>query len=174
MRLGVTFAFACAVFAFAAPGQAAINVGVADDLPVGQPDGGAASVALMNDVGLKEVRLSVLWDSSRPTTIANQAQIAGVLQVATLRGVNVVFSVAPLKARSITVPGANVQFVAFLNQVARTFPTVKNIIVGNEPNQPRFWQPQFDSRGRNVSGAAYEALLANSYDALKGVDPRSM
>ena len=170
-RLGITFAFACAVLAFAAPGQAAINVGVADDLPVGQPDGGAASVALMNDVGLKEVRLSVLWDSTQPTTIVNQAQIEAVVQVATLRGVNVVFSVAPLKARSITVPGANAQFVAFLDQVAQTFPTVKNIIVGNEPNQPRFWQPQFDSRGRNVSGAAYEALLASSYDALKAVDP---
>jgi len=170
-RLGVILAFACAAFAFAAPGQAALNVGVADDLPVGQPDGGAASVALMNDVGLKEVRLSVLWDSAQPTTIVNQAQIGAVLQVATLRGVNVVFSVAPLKARSITAPGANAQFVAFLDQVARTFPTVKSIIVGNEPNQPRFWQPQFDSRGRNVSGGAYEALLASSYDALKAVDP---
>ena len=99
MRLGVIFAFACAALAFAAPGQAAINVGVADDLPVGQPDGGAASFALMNDVGLKEVRLSVLWDSTQPTTIANKAQIEAVLPVATLRGVNVVFSVAPLKAR---------------------------------------------------------------------------
>ena len=87
-RVGVTFAFACSALAFAAPGQAAINVGVADDLPVGQPDGGAASFALMNDVGLKEIRLSVLWDSSQPTTIANQAQIEAVLPVATLRGVN--------------------------------------------------------------------------------------
>jgi hypothetical protein len=170
-RLGVTFAFACAALVLAAPGQAAINVGVADDHPVGQADGGAAFFALMSDVGLKEVRLSVLWDASQPTTIVNQAEIAAVLPVATLRGVNVVFSVAPLKARSIGVPGANAQFVAFVEQVARTFPTVKNIIVGNEPNQPRFWQPQFDSRGRNVSGAAYQGLLAASYDTLKAVDP---
>lgn len=45
------------------------------------------------------------------------------------------------------------------------------MIVGNEPNQPRFWQPQFDSGGHGVSGAAYEALLARGYDALKEVDP---
>jgi hypothetical protein len=96
-RLGVTFAFACAALAFAAPGQAATKVGVADDLPVGQPDGGAASFALMNDVGLKELRLSVLWDSTQPTTIVNRAQIEAVVPVATLRGVNIVFSVAPLK-----------------------------------------------------------------------------
>jgi hypothetical protein len=170
-RLGVLIAFACAALALAAPSQAAVNVGVADDHPVGQPDGGAAFFALMNDLGMKEVRLSVLWDASQPTTIANQAEITAVLPVATLRGMNVVFSVAPLKARSIAVPGANAQFVAFVEQVARTFPTVKNLIVGNEPNQPRFWQPQFDARGRNVSGAAYQALLASSYDALKAIDP---
>ncbi len=63
------------------------------------------------------------------------------------------------------------QFVAFLEHVARTFPTVKNVIVGNEPNQSRFWQPQFDARGNGASGAAFEALLARSYDALKSVDP---
>src|SRR5687767_112661 len=170
-RLGVTFAFACAALVLAAPGQAAVNVGVADDQPLGHPDGGTAFFALMNDLGMKEVRLSVLWDATEPTTIAHQAQIEAVLPVATLRGMNVVFSVAPLKARSIAVPGANTQFVAFLEQVARTYPTVKDIIVGNEPNQPRFWQPQFDARGRNVSGAAYQALLARSYDALKAIDP---
>ena len=170
-QFGVTLALACAALGVAAPAQAAISVGVADDHPVGRADGGAAFFALMNDVGLKEVRLSVLWDASRPQTIENQAQIEAVLPMAALRGVNVVFSVAPLRARSIAVPGAHAQFVAFLTQVARTFPTVDDVIVGNEPNQPRFWQPQFDARGRNVSGAAYARLLAASYDALKAVDP---
>jgi hypothetical protein len=169
--LGVTFALACACLALTSPAQAGVSIGVADDHPVGMPDGGAAFFAVMNDVGLREVRLSVLWDASQPTTIVNQAQIESVLPVATLRGVKVVFSIAPVTARSITAPGGADRFVAFVEQVARTFPTVKDVIVGNEPNQPRFWQPQFDSRGRNVSGAAYEALLARTYDALKGVDP---
>ncbi|MEK6276047.1 MAG: hypothetical protein AABM30_12045 [Actinomycetota bacterium] len=170
-RLAVTFALACAGFALASPAQAAITVGVTDGHPIGQPDGGAAFFALMNDVGLQEVRFSVPWDATQPLTIPNQSQIESVLPVATLRGIKVVFSVAPAKARSITVPGASAQFVAYLDLVARTFPTVKDIVVGNEPNQPRFWQPQFDLNGRGVSGAAYEALLAQSYDALKAVDP---
>src|SRR5262249_19354982 len=38
-------------------------------------------------------------------------------------------------------------------------------------NQPRFWQPQFSTSGAALSGAAYEPLLAASYDALKSVDP---
>ena len=45
------------------------------------------------------------------------------------------------------------------------------VIIGNEPNQPRFWQPQFNLDGSPASPAAYESLLARSYDALKGVDP---
>ncbi len=172
-RLAVTFALACAAFGLAsAPAQASISVGVADDHPVGTPDGGAAFFAVMNDVGLREVRLTVNWDATQPTTIANQAQIESVLPVAALRGVRVVFSVTPTKARAITAsPDAAAQFDAFLQLVARTFPTVKDVIVGNEPNQPHFWQPQFDANGRSVSGAAYEALLAGGYDALKAVDP---
>ncbi|HEY7148792.1 MAG TPA: hypothetical protein VH420_05035 [Gaiellaceae bacterium] len=170
-RFTVTLVLACAALVVAAPGQAAINVGVADDHPVGTADGGAAFFAVMNDVGLREVRLSVLWDPTQPTTIVNQASIDAVLPVATLRGVKIVFSVAPLKARAMADPASAGKFVAFVEQVARTHPTVKDVIVGNEPNQPRFWQPQFDSRGRNVSGAAYEAVLAASYDVLKAVDP---
>ena len=103
-RLAVTFALACAAFALASPAQAALTVGVADDRPLGAPDSGAAFFTLMNDVGLREVRLSVLWDATQPMTIVNQAQIESVLPVATLRGMKVVFSVAPLKARSISVP----------------------------------------------------------------------
>jgi hypothetical protein len=171
-RLALTSALACSAFALAGPAQAALSVGVADDRPLGQPDSGAAYFALMNDVGLREVRLSVKWDATQPTTIENQAQIESVLPVATLRGIRVVFSVTPLKARAITAsPEASAQFVAFVQLVARTFPTVKDVIVGNEPNQPRFWQPQYDARGRGVSGAAFESLLARSYDALKEVDP---
>ena len=171
-RLGVMFALACVSLALVGPAQAALSVGVVDDSPVGTADGGAAFFALMNDVGLREVRLSLRWDPAAPTTIENQAQISSVLPVATLRGVKVVLSVAPAKARSITdSPGASAQFAAFLTQVARTFPTVKDVIVGNEPNQPRFWQPQFDANGKGVSGAAFEPLLAAGYDALKAVDP---
>jgi hypothetical protein len=171
-RLAVTFALACASLALVGPAQAGLRVGVADDHPVGTPDNGAAFFALMNDVGLNEVRLSVKWDETQPATIMNRAEIESVLPVATLRGVRVIFSVTPLRARAITAtPEASTQFVAFLQLVARSFPTVKDIIVGNEPNQPFFWQPQFDASGRGVSAAAYEALLARGYDALKEVDP---
>ena len=142
-RLAVTFALACAALALVGPAQAGLTVGVADDHPVGQGDNGAAFFTLMNDVGLSEVRLTVNWDATQPTTIMHRSEIDSVLPVATLRGVRVIFSIRPLQARSITdTPEASDQFVAYLEQVARAFPAVKDMIVGNEPNQSRFWQPQ--------------------------------
>ena len=171
-RLALTFALACATLALVSPAQAGLTVGVADDHPLGQPDQGAAFFTLMNDVGLSEVRLTVNWDATQPTTIMHQEQIESVLPVAALRGVRVIFSIRPLQARSITeTPAASDGFVAFLEHVARTFPTVNDVIVGNEPNQSRFWQPQFGPTGNGASGAAFEALLARSYDRLKSVDP---
>ena len=45
-------------------------------------------------------------------------------------------------------------------------------MIGNEPNQPRFWLPQFSTpSGKALAAAAYLPFLARSYDALKAVDP---
>jgi hypothetical protein len=172
LKLATAFAFAAVSLVLAAPANADIEVGAVDDRPAGTADGGAAFFALMNDVGLKELRFTVRWDPESPTTIPHEPQLAAMIPVATLRGIQVVFSVQPLKARSIadTADGP-AQFALFTQQLMRAFPTVKDVIVGNEPNQSRFWQPQFDSRGRSAAPAAYLEVLARSYDALKGLDP---
>ncbi len=88
------------------------------------------------------------------------------------QGVRIVFAVYPETATGITgTPNGQNLFVDFLTRVARTYPQVTKIIVGNEPNQPRFWQPQFNADRTGAAGAAYESLLAQSYDALKAVNP---
>jgi hypothetical protein len=48
---------------------------------------------------------------------------------------------------------------------------VRTWIGPNEPNQPRFWRPQFTRGCANASGPAYAAALGAMYDALKSVDP---
>jgi hypothetical protein len=45
------------------------------------------------------------------------------------------------------------------------------VIVGNEPNLNRFWLPQFALDGTSAAPAAYLALLARTYDALKAASP---
>jgi hypothetical protein len=172
MKPAAFFALACASLAFAGPAKAGIGVGVADDTLLGHADGGAAFVGVMNDIGLRELRIPLTWDSRRPATIVHEPQIHALMPVATLRGVRIAFSFQARNAQALSSsPEAQAEFIAFMQKAARSYPTVRDIIVGNEPNQPRFWQPQFDAQGRNVSARAYGALLAASYDALKEVDP---
>ncbi|HEX7256291.1 MAG TPA: hypothetical protein VF236_10225 [Gaiellaceae bacterium] len=150
---------------------AAVDVGVVDDYGIA-PTNSPAFFDSLAALGMRENRLSISWDSEAPTTIPNQYALEQYVAIATLRGIRIVFAVAPTKATAITSnPGAAGAFAAFLTQLARAFPTVKDYVVGNEPNQPRFWQPQFNRRGQPLAPAAYYALLARSYDALKGVDP---
>jgi hypothetical protein len=149
----------------------AVDVGVVDDFGIAPSNspGFFDSLALL---GMRENRLSITWDPAAPTTIPNQSALEQYVALATLRGVRIVFAVAPAKANAITSdPRAAGAYAAFLQQLARTFPPVKDFVVGNEPNQPRFWQPQFSRRGQPLSPTAYYGLLARSYDALKSVDP---
>lgn len=161
-----------AALAFAELSAGGIVVGVADDTGKYASDGGAWFYSEMNSVGLTENRISVLWDPLQPTTIVDQEFLDRSLPVAAEHGIRVTFSVYPARARAIaSSPTARDEFVAFLQLLAHTYPQVKDFIVGNEPNQPRFWQPQFNRSRSGVAGAAYETLLAQSYDALKAVDP---
>jgi hypothetical protein len=160
-----------AAFVLAGNAAADVQIGVADDLGF-HADTSAWFFDSLGELGMRENRVSVPFDATAPTTIQNQAALDLYVPLASLRGVEVVFSVAPAKAKTVAESPNAVQLYAdYVALLARTYPTVKSFIVGNEPNQPRFWQPQFDSAGRNVSGGSYFALLAAAYDALKAVDP---
>jgi hypothetical protein len=148
----------------------AMDVGVVDDYGIA-PDNAPWFFDSLAELGMRENRVSIAWDPEAPTTIQRQQELELYVTLATLRGVRVVFAVTPAKARSITAAPRNAgQYAAFLQQLARTFPSVRDYVIGNEPNQPRFWQPQFGRRGEPLSPAAYYSLLARSYDALKAVD----
>jgi len=181
--LHLTAAIAAVVSALALAGGASAEVrfGVADDGGKYADDGGASFFSILNAAGLQANRITVLWDPTDGTdgrTIREAGFLDRALPVAALRGVDVVLSVYPAKAKVFAVDTQKRidLFAEFLQIVARRYPTVKTFIVGNEPNQPRFWQPQFlpDGRGghRAVAGALYERLLAAGYDALKAVDPK--
>jgi hypothetical protein len=160
-----------AVLALASNASGDLQIGVADDLGI-YADQSAWFFDSLGELGMQENRVSVPFDASAPTTIQHQAALDLYLPLATLRGVRVVFSIAPTKARALTgSPAAARQYAEYVALLARTYPTVKDFIIGNEPNQPRFLQPQFNSAGVNVAPAAYFSMLAAAYDALKAVDP---
>jgi hypothetical protein len=54
----------------------------------------------------------------------------------------------------------------------RQVPTIREYIIGNEPNLNRYWLPQFGTNGEDVAAPAYVRLLARAYDAMKAADPK--
>jgi hypothetical protein len=164
---------AALIAASALPGAAGagLGVGVTDDLGRDSPDGGAAFVSTLGDLGFSENRVSVVWNPDNPTTIPQRAQLDRFVPRAAAAGIRVVLAVYPGRPTAIADnPAATNQFAAFVADLARTYPQVTDFVVGNEPNQPMFWRPQF-ATGTPVACASYEPLLAASYDALKAVNP---
>ena len=149
-RLAVLACLLVSALTFTGGASAALRIGVADDLGR-SPDQSGWFLDSLGELGMSENRITVNFDPSAPTTIPDQWQLDLYVPLATLRGVRPVFSVSPTRARAVAenpnTPQLYAQYVALL---ARRYPTVKDFIIGNEPNQPRFWQPQFGSSGRNV------------------------
>jgi hypothetical protein len=161
---------ACAIACLAVVGSASggpLKVGAADDTGKYAGDCGLAFYGQMNDIGFSVDRVAVLWDETQPATIVEQGFLDRTVPCAAQKGIKLVFDVFPLHPTAISADplGRSAQFVAWLQKVAQRYPTVTSVIVGNEPNVNRFWQPV-------ASGPAqFEALLALSYDALKTVNP---
>ncbi len=159
MKKGFTitrFATVCAVLlaalAAAGPARADLIVGVADDGGKIAPDGGDWFLSQMREVGLQENRITVAWDPENPTAIHERERLDRYIPKAAASGIRIMLLISPSRARALAGSRTAVaQFVAFVTQVARTYPQVKDIAVGNEPNQPRFWQPQFSNTGKSLA-----------------------
>jgi hypothetical protein len=68
-------------------------------------------------------------------------------------------------------PEARDEFASYAAAIVRAHAALRDVIVANEPNLNRFWLPQFELDGSSAAPAAYLALLARTYDALKAVSP---
>jgi len=158
--------------ASAAEEQPGVVFGVSDDRGKYDDDGGEWFFSELRQTGLTANKMTVNWDPAYPLEIREKAFLDRSIPWATAQGVHLSFGIHVGKARAITSsPRAIDQFIEWLQLVARTYPQVTEFVVGNEPNLTRFWQPQFDRRGRGLSGIAFAAFLARSYDALKAINP---
>jgi hypothetical protein len=170
-RFIVTLACALVALVVAAPAGAEIVVGAADNRPESSPEQAERFYDTMVDVGLTENRLSIVWNPQQPNVIERQTAVDQAVALAAARGIRITFSVYARPSNAISGSAPNgARFVAFLAHLARTYPTVRSFIVGNEPNKPLGWLPQFDARGRAVACSSYAGILAAAYDALKAVD----
>ena len=172
-RAFLVVACAGALAASALPAGATPRFGAAEDAPKYVWDGGNSLYWAMNTLGMSVNRITVRWDPAQPDTIPERQYLDRMMPVAAARGIQVMMAVYPLGAWALSDnPDLRIgQFAAYLQELARTYPQVRDFIVGNEPNQPYFLQPQFGPNGEVVSAAVYERMLAAAYDALKAVNP---
>jgi hypothetical protein len=174
LKLRFTLTLACTLAVLSAPAVARgeLIVGAADNRPESSPEQAERFYDTMAEVGLTENRLAVIWNPQQPTAIDRRETLDAAVVLAAARGVRLTFSVFAKPANAISANPVNgARFVAFLAQLARTYPTVRDFIVGNEPNKPLGWLPQFAGK-KAVACSSYAGLLAASYDALKAVDQR--
>ncbi len=161
------------VLALASAGAASAGprFGFAEDATKYASDGGNALFTEMDKLGATTNRVAVFWNSSAPTTIQDEAFLDRMIPVAKKHGTQVVFAVYPEKAAMApTTPSAVDSFCSYAVQVMQRYPYVRKVIIGNEPNQPKFWQPIWNADGTPASPAAMEAVLAGCYDKLKAFD----
>jgi hypothetical protein len=123
----------------------------------------------LHDVGFTLNRMTVGWDPARPTTITDERALGPAIRCEQAAGIRVLLSIVPSRPTAIGGDvAAQAAFASFAAHVATTYPSVTDFIIGNEPNEPRFWQPQFVG-GQPVAGRDYESTLAQAYDAIKSV-----
>ncbi len=147
-----------------------LHYGVADDWPKFHPCGDVWWQSA-TDIGYQEFRMTVQWNETTPTVIPFQANIQAAVDCATLNGLTPILAIYPQHPAAIgSNTAAQAQFATFVALVGQAFPAVRDIIVGNEPNVNRFWQPQY-SGGKDAAATDYEHTLAQSYDALKTARP---
>jgi hypothetical protein len=142
-------------------------VGVVDD--AARSGDATGFISELSESGFNALAVSSIWDPGEiapdATETAALREVAAAAEAAGVRLFVIVYN-----AGSATTPitaDAQSQFGAYAASVAEQLPTVRDLIIGNEPNLNRFWLPQFGSEGEIVSAAAYLSLLATTYDAVK-------
>jgi len=149
----------------------AAEYGANDDTGKFLADTSGQFFADMAATGLKTNVITLKWDPMQPDTIPDRERLDVALPLAEAAGVRIVFAVYGVRPTVFTDEGATPkQFADWVSLVAQTYPQVKRFVVGNEPNQPRFWRPQFDDLGQQASAKAFGPVLAATYDALKAID----
>jgi hypothetical protein len=128
---------------------------------------------LTAQAGFGAVRMSVIWSPGEEQIGGDElVALRNATQDAELDGVRLIVSIY---ARSWkTAPRTSLErgeFAQYAASIARTFPTISDFVVGNEPNLNLFWMPQFGAGGVDLAARSYELLLARTYDALKSVSP---
>jgi hypothetical protein len=148
-------------------------VGVVDDALAQQSRSFAqAQVDISHDAGFDAAIVSATWKRGQRRPPRSLVHALGNVAAAARKDDMRLFVVVwhGLARETPRTPSERADFAEFCAAVVKTFPSVRGVIVGNEPNLNTFWAPQFGAGGRDLAAVAYLDLLARSYDAIKAAD----
>ncbi|MDP9308236.1 MAG: hypothetical protein M3P15_07990 [Actinomycetota bacterium] len=147
---------------------------VDDALKQADPVTAASLIKVSHDAGFDAVLVSSMWEpGAKAPSAVERLALDNVVKGADAVGMRVfVFVWHGLSGNTPRTVAARRHFAAYTAALARAFPQIRDIVVGNEPNLNTFWLPQFGRGGSDVAATAYLDLLARTYDALKAVSPQ--
>jgi len=131
-----------------------------------------AKMQLAKAAGFDTIRVSAVWSPGQSAVPPDQLRaMQSIAAAGTFLGIRVVTTVMPFGSSTTPLTAtARTQFARFAADLVRHVPTIREYIVGNEPNLNRYWLPQFGPVGEDVAAPAYVHLLARTYDLMKAAD----
>jgi hypothetical protein len=143
--------------AAAAPG---LVVGVGDDtLKWSWP--GWRFIAAYEGLQLQAIRVTLHWRAGEVGLGRLERLHLDRVTTALMRGNRVVLSIFGKPRSAPASPEERERYCAFVVDALRGAPSIRDVVIWNEVNSPRFWRPAGEP-----AAAAYVALLARCYDAV--------
>jgi hypothetical protein len=171
-------ALLCALAALAVPAGASASAGMymgaaEDEGRNADPQVAMSKMELAKAAGFDTIRVTAIWEPGQSAVPQEQLQaLQSIAAAGVFLDIRVVCTVMPFGSRTTPLTAAaRTQFARFSADLVRRVPTIREYIVGNEPNLNRYWLPQFGPKGEDVAAPAYVQLLARTYDLMKAADP---
>lgn len=146
-------------------------MGVADDGLKWQTRSQAhTALGFVRDLNLSAIRVTVTWHPGQSRLSTQDRKPVDRAIVASF-GLRVVLAVYGRPDDAPQDDGERIQYCRFVASLLQRYPSVRDVVIWNEPNVSRFWRPQFAQDGSSAAPAAYAALLATCFDVLHAVRP---
>ncbi len=130
-----------------------------------------SKMSILKLAGFDSLRITSIWFPGETKPDGKEVvELRTTISAARLNGIRLFLSVYNNGNRTTPLTDEDqANFAEYAAWLARTFPYVRDFVIGNEPNLNRFWLPQFNEDGSDAAAPAYLQLLAKTYDALKQV-----
>jgi hypothetical protein len=138
------------------------------------PQVSMSKMELAKAAGFDTIRITAVWSPGQRAVPAGQLQaLQSIAAAGIFLDIRVTATVMPFGSSTTPLTAtARTQFARFAADLVRRVPTIREYIIGNEPNLNRYWLPQFGPKGEDVAAPAYVQLLARTYDLMKAADPK--